>query len=298
MRFGENMQFLRKQNGLTQEDLAEKMEVSRQTVSKWESGQSFPETEKLIVLCDLFGCDLDTLLRGDVRESAATDSAGYDRHQNRFTAAICGGVFSVLFGLFSMLLSYGLNWDDTLSALLFFAFLVIAVAIFIVAGISHGEFVKAHPNITPFYTEERVCSFNRRFPIFIAAPTVLILFGVMWLIGADALSPADMAREVWEYVYTSVFFLILAAAVPMYIYGGMQKAKYDIEEYNKEHTTDPQAKRRRSIAGQISACIMLIATAVFLLLGFYGNYWNIAWVVYPIGALLCGIVSVISEKAS
>lgn len=67
MQFGENVQFLRKQKGLTQEELAEQMAVSRQTVSKWESDQSFPETDKLIALCDLFGCSMDALLRGDVR---------------------------------------------------------------------------------------------------------------------------------------------------------------------------------------------------------------------------------------
>ena len=46
------------------EKLAERMEVSRQSVSKWESGVSFPEMEKLLVLCDMFDTDLDTLLRG------------------------------------------------------------------------------------------------------------------------------------------------------------------------------------------------------------------------------------------
>ena len=66
MTFGENLQFLRKRLNMTQEDLAEKMEVSRQSVSKWESNAAYPEMDAIIRLCDLFRCDMDTLLRGDV----------------------------------------------------------------------------------------------------------------------------------------------------------------------------------------------------------------------------------------
>lgn len=65
MSLGTNIQFLRKRNNLTQEDLAETMEVSRQTVSKWESDAAFPETDKLIKLSKLFGCTMDTLIKGD-----------------------------------------------------------------------------------------------------------------------------------------------------------------------------------------------------------------------------------------
>ena len=62
-----NLQYLRKRNGnMTQERLAERMGVSRQTVSKWESGESTPELGKLMELCDLFSCTLDTLLREDL----------------------------------------------------------------------------------------------------------------------------------------------------------------------------------------------------------------------------------------
>ena len=55
MSLGTNIQFYRKQKNMTQEDLAEFMNVSRQTVSKWESDTAFPETDKLITLSDYFG---------------------------------------------------------------------------------------------------------------------------------------------------------------------------------------------------------------------------------------------------
>lgn len=67
MKLGKNLQALRKINGnLTQEKLAEKMGVSRQTVSKWENGEAYPELDKLMELSELFSCTLDTLLKEDV----------------------------------------------------------------------------------------------------------------------------------------------------------------------------------------------------------------------------------------
>jgi transcriptional regulator with XRE-family HTH domain len=63
LKFSEKLQILRKEKGLSQEKLAELLSVSRQAVSKWESGQTYPEIEKLIVLSDLFEITLDDLLR-------------------------------------------------------------------------------------------------------------------------------------------------------------------------------------------------------------------------------------------
>lgn len=67
MSFGKNLQFLRKMHrGMTQEELAERLGVSRQTVSKWESDAAFPEMEKTLALARLFNCSLDELLVGDM----------------------------------------------------------------------------------------------------------------------------------------------------------------------------------------------------------------------------------------
>ena len=50
MSFGENLKNIRKQRSITQEELAEALGVSRQAISKWESGNGYPETEKLIII--------------------------------------------------------------------------------------------------------------------------------------------------------------------------------------------------------------------------------------------------------
>ena len=65
MTLGERIRTLRGTKNLSQEDLAEALEVSRQSVSKWETDASVPDLEKLVKLSDLFGVSLDTLVRGE-----------------------------------------------------------------------------------------------------------------------------------------------------------------------------------------------------------------------------------------
>lgn len=68
MRLGKNIQYLRRQKKMTQEQLAEAMSVSRQTVSKWESEEIIPELNKLIQLSELFSCKLDALVRENLTD--------------------------------------------------------------------------------------------------------------------------------------------------------------------------------------------------------------------------------------
>ena len=68
MNFASNLQKLRKRENMSQEALAEKLDVTRQSVSKWESGATYPEMDKLISICKIFNVDMDTLVNGDVKE--------------------------------------------------------------------------------------------------------------------------------------------------------------------------------------------------------------------------------------
>lgn len=79
MKFYDKLQKLRKEKGLSQEDLAEMLNVSRQSVSKWESGTTYPETDKLITISEIFGVTLDSLLKDGEPEIDAgnTVSAPY-----------------------------------------------------------------------------------------------------------------------------------------------------------------------------------------------------------------------------
>ena len=64
MKFNERLMALRKKQGLSQEELGFELGVSRQTVSKWELGQSYPDFQRLVLLADYFGISLDELVHG------------------------------------------------------------------------------------------------------------------------------------------------------------------------------------------------------------------------------------------
>lgn len=72
MEFNNKLYELRKQKGFSQEELAHRLNVSRQTVSKWEVGDSTPDMEKLIAMSDLFGISLDELVMDKVPEPVST----------------------------------------------------------------------------------------------------------------------------------------------------------------------------------------------------------------------------------
>lgn len=65
MEFHNKLYQLRKQKGLSQEELANRLNVSRQTISKWEVGDSTPDMEKLVAISDLFEISLDKLVKGE-----------------------------------------------------------------------------------------------------------------------------------------------------------------------------------------------------------------------------------------
>ena len=71
MSFGENLRTIRKERNISQEDLAELLNVSRQAVSKWEQGSGYPEMEKMITLAKTLNVSLDYLVTGPTQEAAA-----------------------------------------------------------------------------------------------------------------------------------------------------------------------------------------------------------------------------------
>ena len=77
MKFNENLMSIRKMKGLSQEELGMELQVSRQTISKWESGQSYPDFQRLVMLSDYFDMTLDELVKDidvqDVRNKNLTD---------------------------------------------------------------------------------------------------------------------------------------------------------------------------------------------------------------------------------
>lgn len=73
MRFGDNLKKLRKLKKLSQEDLAEKMSVSRQSVSKWETGDAYPEMNNILELCKIFHCKINDLVNDSIIDISSLD---------------------------------------------------------------------------------------------------------------------------------------------------------------------------------------------------------------------------------
>ena len=79
LKTADNLLNLRKASGLSQEELAEKIGVSRQAVSKWERGEASPDTDNFIALSEVYGVTLDELIKGkkqsdDIKDAAETDT--------------------------------------------------------------------------------------------------------------------------------------------------------------------------------------------------------------------------------
>ncbi|MCR5146661.1 MAG: helix-turn-helix domain-containing protein [Clostridia bacterium] len=73
MKFGENLYALRKSTKMSQEDLAEKVGVSRQSVSKWENGEAYPEMDNILKICKIFHCKINDLIHDDIQDIASLD---------------------------------------------------------------------------------------------------------------------------------------------------------------------------------------------------------------------------------
>ena len=99
MSTGEKLSKLRKENGYTQEALAEIIGVSRQSISKWESDGAFPETEKLIQLSRLYKCSIDYLLKDDISEEAIPVIEKKENKKNNLKNYLSKNLFTCLWSV-------------------------------------------------------------------------------------------------------------------------------------------------------------------------------------------------------
>ena len=239
MSLGENLQFLRKKDNITQEQLAEQLEVSRQSVSKWESDSSYPEMDKILQLCNLFHCGVDDLVQKDISQLYVEDKTDYDDHYNEFSKFISLGVGIIILGLAAMCLLYGINYffsneviKEDFSGILFLIFVVIGVAILILFGIRNSDFKQKNPLIVNFYKEKEIDDFNRKFSVMVTVGVSLYIIDAIILLSAETIFPDINSNEYLESLFASIFFLIIAIATMIIVYAVIQKDKYNIDKYN------------------------------------------------------------------
>lgn len=313
-----NLQYLRKRDKITQEDLADRLGVSRQSVSKWETDEAYPETEKLLALCELFAVSLDDLMRRDLTQadaeepicSAQTDEAAgkaYAAHMDKFSRGMAIGVGLILFGVAAGLLlsgfeKYGPHGElfAVLGAVAVMLSVAAAVFFFVIHGMAHDRFQKEYPVIENPFSEQESKAFSKKFAVATACLVSGILLAVAALVVVSALLEEGIIavspnREDEVSCYTVACFLaVLSFLVGGLVYFGIQFAKYDIVSYNKQTERERNEGGAKRLTGAINGAIMLTATALFLLLGFIWNAWHPAWVAFPVGGIVCAIVSTIA----
>ena len=297
MGFSENLQILRKMKNMSQEQLAERLDVSRQAVSKWESGNGYPETEKLISICEIFDCSIDEIIKGKFSADVNGEKKSYEKLMSKFSKGIALAIGIILLGTTILLYFAGIpgteelkEKNEIMGVVILLLCVLIAVPIFIILGMQREEFIKKNPKLANIYSEDENEKFNSKFQKSIAGSVALILLGTILLIFVSGMKLVDEEST----IPVVIFMAFVTIAVPIIVYFGIQKDKYDIEKYNKENSEE--YKKENSIVGKICGVIMLIATILFLISGLIYNMWNINWIVYPIGGIMCGIVGTIFNK--
>ncbi len=326
MSFKDNLQYLRGSRNMTQEQLAMLIGVSRQSVSKWESEKAYPEMDKLLMLCDMFGVSLDDLVMGDVRNAMAAsadhggdghpkapmpevegsalpqDITGYEEHMRKFDLMIPTGVFAIIFGVaIGSLFDSGnsiLGANNANEVLIFLCIAIgtlVGLALLIPAGLAHSAFKRQHPYVEDFYTESDRAAARKVLAIALIAGITLVMAGIAINVWADEVLGID---EGWPNMALLIF---VAAGVWFIVFGGMQYGRLNIADYNKESEEQhAQANAAESIYdkvnGAVCGIIMITATLVglTLLFCFDGGPHGMFWMSWVIGGFLCAIASIVT----
>ena len=283
MSLSENLQNLRKIRNMSQEELAEKLNVSRQAVSKWESGNGYPETEKIISICEIFDCSMDELVKGKITADVKKEKNEYDSLMSKIAKTTAIAIFLILLGTSFMLTILGVAPNEQAEdqyALIGVVMILIAVAfavpIFIMNDMKLENFKKKNKTVANIYSEEEADVGKLKATKITAIGIATILIGVvvmMALIGLKVFGEDSVLP-----VATLMYFVTVGASIV--VYGSKQKEKYEIEEYNKANSDEYKEVEKR--IGGISGIIMIVATIIFFVCGFIFNSWNINWIVFPV----------------
>ncbi len=194
MELGENLYNLRKKKNLSQEEVAEKLNVTRQTISKWETGESKPDFDKIVPICELFNITTDELLSGKIIEDKKEVHTNGNNNSNSITKKrafmISLGIFlyflSVVFIIFFELLDV----DEIVGVSGFLLICGLATSLIVYQGVVYSKKEKEEKIETPKERELKIIT-----------ETLSIIFLVIYLL----LSFSTMAWHV-----TWIIWLIYA----------------------------------------------------------------------------------------
>ena len=315
MIFADKLIDLRKKNGWSQEELAEKLNVSRQAVSKWEGAQSVPDMSRIIQLSELFGVSTDYLLKDNLEQAEPTqesDEAGSSRtvsmeEANTFltikeenSRRVALAIMLCILSPAALILLGGaqafglLNWSEELAGgigLIILILMVIpAVGLFIISSlrISRYEYLEKEPVDTLYGVTGMVRDRKERFqPI----RTRYLLTGIMICIASAIPLFICMffgKESFWGVVGIASVLVMAAIGVLLIvrvsiIWGGYQMLLEE-EDYSRE------SKENSRRYGYIWSGYWCLITAAYLAWSFIGDHWNISWIIWPIAGVVFGAV--------
>lgn len=313
----------RKRNGWSQEELAEKLGVSRQAVSKWESAGSVPDLQRVIGLAELFGVSTDYLLRDELERedtrAVSTVSAGsamekgsdvrrvsmeeandfLDRKRkgassvaNATSMCIVSPALLVLLGTLAE--SHKGNISETLAGVLgvIFLFGMIAAAVFLFITYSIRNSHIEHLEKESFETEygvsgmvkEKRSEFERLFTGGMAGGVILCIVAALPLLIAGIMEAPDYVCG----AFTALLLIVIAAGVNMIIRVGMVKGSYDTLLQEGEYSREEKKLKKRQ--DSFSGAYWCLMTGIYIGWSFYTMRWDITWIVWPVAGVLYGAI--------
>lgn len=290
--FKENLATLRKRAALSQEALAEQLNISRQSVSKWESGDAFPEMKQLLELCKFFDVTMDALVHSKIASENPENPdlrAKYLKITTRHSRFISTGVGLILFGvtilLFLLSPLSALQPENTFAIIPLLVAVAFAVPFFIVSNDAFDHFKKKHPALpADFFSEDETESARQKYNLITAFSIAGIILGVATML-------ALCAYGVSGTLATAILLGFITVAVPCLVFAGIRKDAYNLAKYNQENS--PETVKMDQKIGGFSGALMLIATIIYLCFGFIAHAWSTVWIVFPIFGILCALVAAV-----
>lgn len=314
----------RKKRGWSQEDLAEQLDVSRQSVSKWESGQSLPDLQRIVELSRIFGVSTDYLLTDMASEEVQPDHSVYAQPaplpaapareaeplrtvslqearqfleiSRQEAPKVSLGVFLILLGVACMLL-LGVAGDEGFLfqnkdfggyigvALLFF-FIGAGVALFVSFGLKVKEYEFLEKEV--FEPDPGVIAMVKETKAAYAPRyfRLLVLGIAICIVGVSSLfiGPLFGETDMIHCISLCVLLVLVGAGSWLLIIAGINLGA--IDKLLQEGDYQRSTKKNGAIVGTVSAMYWLLVTAGFLAWSFITMDWDQSWIVWPIAGVL------------
>ena len=309
---------LRKKNGWSQEELADKMNVSRQAVSKWEAAQTTPDLEKILQLGNLFGVTTDYLLKDEMEDEEFTDGTEdtpvrkislaqaneYIAQRKDASKKIAVATFLCIFSIIPLLLLTAISQFTDLpisediaagiGVVAIFPIVAIAVIMFIRTGFKNApyEFLEKEPFETEYgvtgLAKERQKAYRETY-----MKCNYIGVGTCVLAPVPLLCGAFAGNELLLMILLCVTILMVGIGVLLFIVAGVRWAS--LQKLLKEGDYSENEKKKSKASEAIESIYWLAATAIYLCWSFLSGDWNITWVVWPVAGVLSAGVELVCK---